>query len=75
MYTYTKLQQLHLYSLISTDTSEDIDVLTHEAGHAFQLYMSRDIAMHEINFPTLDSCEIHSMSMEFITYPWMELVL
>lgn len=55
------------------NTSEDIDVLTHEVGHAFQLYMSRDIPMYEINFPTLDSCEIHSMSMEFITYPWMDL--
>ena len=54
-------------------TSEDMDVLTHEAGHAFQLYMSRYIEMQEINFPTLDSCEIHSMSMEFITYPWMEI--
>ena len=54
-------------------TSEDMDVLTHEAGHAFQLFMSRDIEMQEISFPTLDSCEIHSMSMEFITYPWMEL--
>ena len=53
-------------------TSEDMDVLTHEAGHAFQLFMSRYIDMQEINFPTLDSCEIHSMSMEFITYPWME---
>ena len=54
-------------------TSEDMDVLTHEAGHAFQLYMSRYIDMQEINFPTLDSCEIHSMSMEFITYPWMDV--
>ncbi|UWD50394.1 M3 family oligoendopeptidase [Clostridioides difficile] len=54
-------------------TSDDIDVLTHEAGHAFQLYMSRWIEMPEINFPTLDSCEIHSMSMEFITWPWMKL--
>ena len=54
-------------------TSEDMDVLTHEAGHAFQLFMSRDIEMQEISFPTLDSCEIHSMSMEFITYPWMKL--
>lgn len=54
-------------------TSEDMDVLTHEAGHAFQLFMSRDIDMQEINFPTLDSCEIHSMSMEFITYPWMNI--
>ncbi len=54
-------------------TADDIDVLTHEAGHAFQLYMSRDIEMPEINFPTFESCEIHSMSMEFITWPWMEL--
>ena len=54
-------------------TADDIDVLTHEAGHAFQLYMSRDIDMPEINFPTYESCEIHSMSMEFITWPWMEL--
>ena len=54
-------------------TSEDMDVLTHEAGHAFQLFMSRYIDMQEINFPTLDSCEIHSMSMEFITYPWMDI--
>lgn len=54
-------------------TSEDMDVLTHEAGHAFQLFMSRYIDIQEINFPTLDSCEIHSMSMEFITYPWMNI--
>ena len=54
-------------------TSDDIDVLTHEAGHAFQLYMSRDIEIPEINFPTFESCEIHSMSMEFITWPWMNL--
>ena len=54
-------------------TADDIDVLTHEAGHAFQLFMSRDIEMPEINFPTYESCELHSMSMEFITYPWMDL--
>jgi M3 family oligoendopeptidase len=54
-------------------TSDDIDVLTHEAGHAFQVYMSRHIEMPELNFPTYESCEIHSMSMEFITWPWMNL--
>ncbi|MGL5717495.1 MAG: M3 family oligoendopeptidase, partial [Paraclostridium sp.] len=54
-------------------TADDIDVLTHEAGHAFQVYMSRWIEIPEINFPTYESCEIHSMSMEFITWPWMEL--
>ncbi|WP_432776891.1 M3 family oligoendopeptidase [Brevibacillus gelatini] len=54
-------------------TSGDIDVLTHEAGHAFQVYVSRDFAVPEYHFPTFEACEIHSMSMEFLTWPWMEL--
>ncbi|WP_048602263.1 M3 family oligoendopeptidase [Rubeoparvulum massiliense] len=54
-------------------TSGDIDVLTHEAGHAFQAYMSRDYEIPEYLFPTYESCEIHSMSMEFFAWPWMEL--
>lgn len=51
-------------------TSGDVDVLTHEAGHAFQYYMSRDIPVADCTWPTLESCEIHSMSMEFFAYPW-----
>ena len=54
-------------------TSGDIDVLTHEAGHAFQVYTSRNIGIPEYIWPTFESCEIHSMSMEFFTWPWMEL--
>ncbi|PWJ95601.1 M3 family oligoendopeptidase [Oceanotoga teriensis] len=54
-------------------TSGDVDVLTHEAGHAFQSYQSRHIELPELLFPTLESAEIHSMSMEFITYPWWDL--
>jgi len=54
-------------------TSGDIDVLTHEAGHAFQVYSSRDIGLKEYNWPTYEACEIHSMSMEFFTWPWMNL--
>jgi M3 family oligoendopeptidase len=54
-------------------TAGDIDVLTHEAGHAFQVYRSRDIGIPEYLWPTFESCEIHSMSMEFFTWPWMEL--
>jgi len=54
-------------------TSDDIDVLTHEAGHAFQVYSSRNYEIPEYVWPTLEACEIHSMSMEFFTYPWMEL--
>lgn len=54
-------------------TSGDIDVLTHEAGHAFQVYESRHIGIPEYNWPTHEAAEIHSMSMEFFTWPWMEL--
>lgn len=54
-------------------TSGDIDVLTHEAGHAFQIYNSRDMPLPEYYWPTLEACEIHSMSMEFLTWNWMEL--
>jgi M3 family oligoendopeptidase len=54
-------------------TSGDVDVLTHEAGHAFQVYESRNIEFPELIFPTYEACEIHSMSMEFITWPWMNL--
>ena len=55
-------------------TSGDVDVLTHEAGHAFQSYLSMDFKIPEYAFPTYEACEIHSMSMEFITWPWMELL-
>ena len=54
-------------------TSGDIDVLTHEAGHAFQVYQSRGYEVPEYSFPTYEACEIHSMSMEFFTWPWMDL--
>ncbi|MDF2591617.1 MAG: oligoendopeptidase [Clostridia bacterium] len=54
-------------------TAGDIDVLTHEAGHAFQVYSSRSYEVPEYGFPTNEACEIHSMSMEFFTWPWMEL--
>ncbi len=54
-------------------TSHDIDVLTHEAGHAFQVYQSRRFEVPEYLWPSYEACEIHSMSMEFLTWPWMDL--
>ena len=53
-------------------TSGDVDVLTHEAGHAFQAHMSKDFEIPEYVWPTMEAAEIHSMSMEFITWPWMD---
>ncbi|WP_026882807.1 M3 family oligoendopeptidase [Clostridium akagii] len=54
-------------------TSGDVDVLTHEAGHAFQCYESRSYEIPEYHWPTSEAAEIHSMSMEFLTWPWMNL--
>ena len=54
-------------------TSADVDVLTHEAGHAFEAYTAtRGGVPDEIAFSTSEVAEIHSMSMECLTYPWME---
>lgn len=49
-------------------TAGDVDVLTHEAGHAFAAYVAaaQDLPP-ELRSPGLESCEIHSMSMEFLT--------
>ena len=54
-------------------TSGDVDVLTHEFGHSFQAYCARNIKIPEYRAPTMESCEIHSMSMEFFAEPWMDL--
>lgn len=54
-------------------TGGDIFVLTHEAGHAFQCYRSKGQLISEYQWPTLEACEIHSMSMEYFTWPFMDL--
>ncbi len=52
-------------------TAGDVDVLTHEAGHAFQVYSSRDL-IASYRWPTMEAAEIHSMSMEFFAWPWID---
>jgi len=50
-------------------THHDIDVFTHEMGHAFQNYQSRFQPISDYFWPTMDAAEIHSMSLEFLAYP------
>ena len=57
----------------SNGTSSDVDTLTHEFGHAFQGYLGSKILVPDLRMPTLESCEIDSMSMEFFAWPWMNL--
>ncbi len=54
-------------------TSGDIDVITHEMGHALQGYISGKDPIREHADITMETAEIHSMSMEFFTEPWMSL--
>ena len=55
-------------------TSADVDVLTHEAGHAFQFYYaSRHMPITLLAGSTSEINEIHSMTMEHFAYPYMEL--
>ncbi len=53
-------------------TQGDVEVVTHEAGHAFAVWMNRSIVPMELVFPTNEACEVHSMSMEFMSWPWAE---
>lgn len=54
-------------------TSGDVDVLTHEFGHSFQFYRVRERLLDEQKFAGAEAAEVHSMSMEYLAYPWMGL--
>ena len=53
-------------------TQHDVEVVTHEAGHAFAAYTNRDRIPVEYIWPSQEACEVHSMSMEFFAEPWAE---
>jgi M3 family oligoendopeptidase len=54
-------------------TKSDVDVFTHEMGHAFQAWSSREKETVDYLWPTAEACEVHSMSLEFLTWPHMQL--
>ncbi len=56
-------------------TADDVDVLTHEAGHAFAAYAAykQSLPSSMLEEPGMESCEIHSMSMEFLTADYHSL--
>ena len=49
-------------------TQGDVEVVTHEAGHAFADWMNRKRIPVETVWPTMEGCEVHSMSMEFFAW-------
>lgn len=53
-------------------TKHDVEVFTHEIGHAFQNYLAQSQNISDYYWPTMESAEIHSMSLEFLTWPHMD---
>ncbi len=53
-------------------TQGDVEVVTHEAGHAFASWLNRDRIPMDYIWPSMEACEVHSMSMEFMAWPWEE---
>ncbi len=57
----------------ASGTAQDVSVLLHEAGHAYASMRSMaDPTLLEYHQPTLETCEIHSTALEFLSYPLME---
>ena len=51
-------------------TRDDVETMTHEAGHAFADWTNRHRIPISTIWPSMEGCEVHSMSMEFFSWPW-----
>ncbi|MDE6926709.1 MAG: M3 family oligoendopeptidase [Acetatifactor sp.] len=71
--TYLPLYQSPFIFANFNGTSGDVDVITHECGHAFQGYLSGKDPIKEHADIGMETAEIHSMSMEFFAEKWMPL--
>ena len=71
--TYLPLYQSPFVFANFNGTSGDVDVITHECGHAFQGYLSGKDPIREHSDITMETAEIHSMSMEFFAGKWISL--
>ena len=70
----TRIANLHspfIYANFN-GTSHDVEVVTHEAGHAFAGFVNRHRVPSATIWPSMEGCEVHSMSMEFFAWPWAE---
>jgi len=55
-------------------TADDVATVIHEGGHAYAAIRSSDSSPFvECQSPTLETCEIHSTAMEYMSYPYMDI--
>ena len=71
--TYLPNYKVPLFIKKFVGLESNITSIFHEFGHSNQLYLSKDLLFHENRWPTFDICEIHSTSMEYLMYPFMDL--
>ncbi|MCM1539933.1 MAG: M3 family oligoendopeptidase [Blautia sp.] len=71
--TYLPLYQSPFIFANFNGTSGDVDVITHECGHAFQGYLAGKDPIKEHADIGMETAEIHSMAMEFFAEKWMPL--
>lgn len=72
--TYFGKEQVPFVFANFNGTANDVRVLVHEVGHAFQAYSTlKTQEVLDYFFPTMEGSEIFSMSMEFFVFPWAEL--
>jgi M3 family oligoendopeptidase len=60
-------------AILCNSTGDEVDVTTliHEMGHAFQAWESQVIEAVDLQWPTSDAAEVHSMGMEYLSLPEM----
>lgn len=56
----------------SVGVADDVKTLVHEYGHALQGWRSREIEPVDLQHPTMEACEIHSMTLELLALPYLE---
>ena len=71
--TYLPLYQSPFIFANFNGTSGDVDVITHECGHAFQGYLAGKDPIREHADIGMETAEIHSMAMEFFAERWTQL--
>lgn len=56
----------------SVGGADDVSTLMHEMGHAFQGWESQAIEWIDLQWPTLEAAEVHSMGMEYLSLRYIE---
>ncbi len=68
-------QGLPFVYLNNVGIGRDVKTLVHEFGHAFQTLLSAPIELVDLRKPTLEACEVHSMTLEMLTLPHVDELL